>query len=219
MGMRRDGEGDSQKRGYRYRPADVQGGKADDRSADDADSALDDEVDEDEEYATGHGAGGEGNEDEFDEEADDDEGEDEPESEFWPAAELLKGATVEDAELELSYAASVYARLPAAELRLWLLLPDGTRRLVQIDEPHAVWLYRQAHRGDARDFEEYPDHRFELLCTDIRATRSRRHRQLIDRQLELHNELVAVGEELEELERDMREDEAATAGWPGTRWP
>ena len=215
MGMRRDVERDGQKRGYRYRPADVPGAKVGDSAADDAGSALDNEVDEDEKFPAGYEGDGEGDEDEFDE----DEGEDEPESEFWPAAELLKGATVEDAELELSYAASVYARLPAAELRLWLLLPDGTRRLVQIDEPHAVWLYRQAHRGDARDFEEYPDHRFELLCTDIRATRSRRHRQLIDRQLELHNELVAVGEELEELERDMREDEAATAGWPGTRWP
>ena len=210
MSGRRDSDGGEQRRGYRYRPADAPAG-----APDDTDAAFDEDEDDEEGEFDAEAEG-----DDEDAEAEDAEDDDEePESEFWPAAEVLKGATIEDAELELSYAASVYARLPAAELRLWLLLPDGTRRLVQIDEPHAVWLYRQAHRGDARDFEEYPDHRFELLCTDIRATRSRRHRQLIDRQLELHNELVAVGEQLEELERDMREDEAATAGWPGTRWP
>ncbi|MCY0725914.1 hypothetical protein OVW19_29670, partial [Klebsiella pneumoniae] len=79
--------------------------------------------------------------------ADDEEegegGEDEQESEFWPAAEVLKGATVEDAELELSYAASVYVNTPAATMRLWLRMPDGRRRLVQVDEPHTVWFYRQ----------------------------------------------------------------------------
>jgi hypothetical protein len=42
---------------------------------------------------------------------------------------------------------------------------------------------------------------------------------LIDRQLTLHEELVAVGEELEELDHDTQEDENATTDWPGTRWP
>ena len=209
MGIRRDGDSerdDAGRRGYRYRPADAPA----DESGDEGDGADDDRVDA--------GAIAEGEDQaEFDE-AEDEEEED-LESEFWPAAEVLKGATVEDAELELSYESSVYANLPAAELRLWLRWPDGTHRLVQIDEPHAVWLYRAARGSSGRDFEEYPDHRFELLCTDIRATRARRQRQLIERQLALHNELVAVGEELEQLERDMREDDSATAGWPGTRWP
>lgn len=195
MGIRRDEEHrEETRRGYRAR---LPRPEPDDALADD--TAEDGEPDAD-------GA-------EFEEDLD------ERPSEFWPATETLKGATIEDAELELSYAASVYANLPAAELRLWLRLPDGARRLVQIDEPHAVWLYRAARRGSEREFEEYPDQRFELLCTDVRAMRARRQRQLIDRQLALHQEIVAVGEELEELERDIREDEQSTADWPGASWP
>lgn len=215
MGGQGDGEGG--RRGYRYRAVDVP-----DTADDDPDRPEDDAV----EGEGGHGAlaGGRTDDDELDAETfadDEDEGEDEedePPSEFWPAAELLKGATVEDAELELSYGASVYANLPAAELRLWLRLPDGTLRLAQIDEPHAVWLYRETRQGSG-DFGEYPDHRFELLCTDLRASRARRQRQLIDRQLALHDEIVAIGEELEQLEHEMRDDATATADWPGTRWP
>ena len=139
-------------------------------------------------------------------------------SEFWPAAEVLKGATVEDAELELSYAASVYVNTPAATMRLWLRMPDGRRRLVQVDEPHTVWFYRQDPR-DAENFEEYPDHRFELPSSDLRVVRARRRRQLIDHQLALHEQLVAVGEELEQLEQDIQDDDTATADWPGSRWP
>ena len=202
MGVRRgDERDDEQRRGYRYQPMEVPSGEPD---PDDPDLEAGHDADD---------ADADGDDAEFEEDLD------ERPSEFWPAAEALKGATIEDAELELSYAASVYANLPAAELRLWLRLPDGARRLVQVDEPHGVWLYRGVRGGDPREFEEYPDHRFELLCSDVRAGRGRRQRQLIDRQLALHEELVAVGEELEELERDMREDEQATAGWPGTRWP
>ncbi len=206
MGIQRGGDGqrnEGRRPGYRYRPLDAASKEpeaTDEVEDDDTEAALDEDGDDD------------GDED-------DEDDDDLPESEFWPAADLLVGATIEDAELELSYEASVYANLPAAELRLWLKLPDGASRLVQIDEPHAVWLYRAAHQSSPRDFEEYPDYRFELLCTDVRATRARRMRQLIDRQAALHNELMAVGEELEELERDVREDEGATAGWPGTRWP
>jgi hypothetical protein len=199
------GRDDDRRRGYRYRPADAADDEPDAPRDDEPAAAADADADAD--LA-----------EDIDDEAEEEDAA-EPPSEFWAAAELLKGAMVEDAELELSYAASVYANLPAAELRLWLRLPDGTRRMVQVDEPHAVWLYREAHRSSGRDFEEYPDQRFELLCTDVRATRARRQRQLIDRQLALHDELVAVGEELEELERDMREDEGATADWPGARWP
>lgn len=211
MGIRRDGDSgrdDVGRRGYRYRPADA---PADEPDAEDG-------GDESNHGGTDATPGG-GEEDATGLDEAEDEEEEDLESEFWPAADLLKGATVEDAELELSYESSVYANLPAAELRLWLRLPDGTHRLVQIDEPHAVWIYRAARGSTGRDFEEYPDHRFELLCTDIRATRARRQRQLIEHQLALHNELVAVGEELEQLERDMREDDTATAGWPGSRWP
>ena len=210
MGWRRSSEGeDEARRGYRRRLPGAPGVPDGDEHEDDdleATAALDDD---DEDYA----------EDEDNDEAEFEEDLDERPSEFWHGAELLRNATIEDAELELSYAASVYADLPAAELRLWLRLPDGTRRLVQIDEPHAVWLYRGARGADDREFEEYPDQRFELLCTDVRAMRARRQRQLIDEQARLHEELVAAGEELEELEREMREDQEATAGWPGTRWP
>ena len=209
MSGRRDDERDGgQKRGYRYRPADATAAKPGEDD-DDLAAELDDEADElDDEFDKG--------------EADDegDEGDDEePPSEFWPAAELLKGATITDAEVELSYSASVYVNTPAAEMRLWLKMPDGTSRLIQIDEPHAVWLYRQAHHAGDRDFEEYPDHRFELPSTDLRVLRARRRRELIDRQLRLHEELVTVGEELEEIDRDSQEEENATTGWPGTRWP
>lgn len=200
-GRRGDEPEEQARRGYRSRPQDAPDGRPGGEDDLVADAALaDDEAEADADA-------------EFDEDLD------ERPSEFWHGAELLRGATVEDAELELSYAASVYADLPAAELRLWLRLPDGTRRLVQVDEPHAVWLYRGVHGRDDREFEEYPDQRFELLCTDVRALRARRQRQLIDEQARLHQELVAAGEELEELERDMREDQEATAGWPGTRWP
>ncbi len=205
---RGDGSGDGERRGYRYRPADVAANSADE--ADDepasplaeADDERDDAADDDEEY----------------DEDEDDDG-DEPPSEFWPAAELLKGATITDAELELSYSASVYVNTPAAELRLWLRLPDGRLRLVQVDEPNAVWLYRQAPGAPDREFEEYPDHRFELPSSDLRVLRARQRRQLIDRQSQLHEELVALGEELEDLDRDAREDAQATADWPGTTWP
>ena len=212
MGWRRSSEGeDEARRGYRRRlPGAPDGRDEVEVEVEDleASAALDDD---DDDYAEDDEDGAD--EAEFEEDLD------ERPSEFWHGAELLRGATVEDAELELSYAASVYADLPAAELRLWLRLPDGTRRLVQIDEPHAVWLYRGARGTDDREFEEYPDQRFELLCTDVRAMRARRQRQLIDEQARLHEELVAAGEELEELERDAREDEEATASWPGTRWP
>ena len=214
MGWRRSSEGeDEARRGYRRRLPGAPGDR----------DEVEVEVEDDDLEAA---AALDDDDDDFAE--DDEDGEDEAEfeedlderpSEFWHGAELLRGATIEDAELELSYAASVYADLPAAELRLWLRLPDGTRRLVQIDEPHAVWLYRGAQAAGDRDYEEYPDQRFELLCTDVRAMRARRQRQLIDEQARLHEELVAAGEELEELERDAREDEEATAGWPGTRWP
>ncbi len=129
----------SQRRGYRYRPADAPESDARDETptgalAEDED-AIDD-ADLDEEFAD-----------------DDDADLDEPPSEFWPAAELLKGATIANAELELSYSASIYVNTPVAELRLWLQLPDGTVRLAQIDEPQSVWLYRQAHGASGRDFE------------------------------------------------------------------
>jgi hypothetical protein len=204
-GQRNNDEPEQPKRGYRYRPAD-QPASVPDEDDDDLTAKLDDEDDE--------------LDDEFDEDDEaDEDGDEEPPSEFWPAAELLKGATITDAELELSYSASVYVNTPAAELRLWLRMPDGTNRLVQIDEPHAVWLYRQAHHAGDRDFEEYPDHRFELPSTDLRVLRARRRRELIDRQLSLHEELVTVGEELEEIDRDSQEEDNATADWPGTRWP
>jgi hypothetical protein len=201
-----------QRRGYRYRPADAPESTSDERDetlagalaedTDDLDAAdLDDAFEDDEDIE------------------DDDEDDDEPPSEFWAAADLLKGATITNAELELSYSASVYVNTPAAELRLWLQLPDGTVRLVQIDEPQSVWLYRQAHGASGRDFEEYPDHRFELPSSDLRVLRARHRRQLIDRQTSLHEELVSLGEELEELDRDANEDAVATADWPGTRWP
>ena len=190
----------NQRRGYRYRPADAKPVPPANAAADD--DELDD-LDDD---------------DEFDDE-DEAGGDEEQPSEFWPAAELLKGATITDAELELSYEASVYVGMPAAELRLWLKMADGSARMVQVDEPHAVWLYRQAHRSSDRDFEEYPDHRFELPSADLRALRTRRRRQLIDRQVALHEELVALGEELGELEGDINEEETETAKWPGTRWP
>ncbi len=204
----------SQRRGYRYRPADAPESDARDETptgalAEDED-AIDD-ADLDEEFADDDDA-------DLDED-DDDEDDDEPPSEFWPAAELLKGATIANAELELSYSASIYVNTPVAELRLWLELPDGTVRLAQIDEPQSVWFYRQAHGASGRDFEEYPDHRFELPSSDLRVLRARHRRQLIDRQTALHEELVALGEELEELERDTNEDDTTTADWPGTRWP
>lgn len=203
-----------QRRGYRYRPADAPESDARDETptgalAEDED-AIDD-ADLDEEFA--------GDDDADLDEDDDDEDDDEPPSEFWPAAELLKGATITNAELELSYSASIYVNTPVAELRLWLQLPDGTVRLAQVDEPQSVWLYRQAHGASGRDFEEYPDHRFELPSSDLRVLRARHRRQLIDRQTALHEELVALGEELEELERDTNEDDTTTADWPGTRWP
>lgn len=203
---RGDGSGGGERRGYRYRPADAAESAPDEADverdttlAEDADTLDDAELD--------------------DEEYDEDEDDDEPPSEFWPAAELLKGATITDAELELSYSASVYVNVPAAALRLWLRLPDGRMRLVQVDEPNTVWLYRQAPGAGDRDFEEYPDHRFELPSSDLRVMRARQRRQLIDRQSQLHEELVALGEELEELERDANEDEQTTADWPGTKWP
>ena len=201
-----DSEQDQTRRGYRHRPADAsqdKPGKPDDeRDAQlDEDEVADDELDEGDELAD-----------------DEEEGEDDQESEFWPAAEVLKGATIEEAELELSYAASVYVNTPAATLRLWLRMPDERRRLVQVDEPNTVWLYRQDPR-DAENFEEYPDHRFELPSSDLRVMRARRRRQLIDQQLALHEQLVAVGEELEQLEQDLQDDENATADWPGSRWP
>ena len=202
-----------QRRGYRYRPADATGPEPDERDEtpvgalpEDADEV--DDADLDDEY--------EDDDTDLDDDGDDD---DEPPSEFWPAAELLKGATITDAEMELSYSASIYVNTPVAELRLWLQLPDGTVRLVQIDEPQSVWLYRQAHGASGRDFEEYPDHRFELPSSDLRVLRARHRRQLIDRQTSLHNELVSLGEELEELDRDANEDDVTTADWPGTRWP
>jgi len=191
---------DQTRRGYRYRPADAAAGKAEK-----PDDELDAQLDEDEDEVA-------------DDELDDEEAGDDQPSEFWPAAEVLKGATVEEAELELSYAASVYVNTPAATLRLWLRMPDGRRRLVQVDEPHTVWFYRQDPR-DAENFEEYPDHRFELPSSDLRVMRSRRRRQLIDQQLSLHEQLVAVGEELEQLEQDIQDDDTATADWPGSRWP
>lgn len=191
---------DQTRRGYRYRPADAAAGKAET-----PDNELDAQLDEDEDEVA-------------DDELDDEEAGDDQPSEFWPAAEVLKGATVEEAELELSYAASVYVNTPAATLRLWLRMPDGRRRLVQVDEPHTVWFYRQDPR-DAENFEEYPDHRFELPSSDLRVMRSRRRRQLIDHQLSLHEQLVAVGEELEQLEQDIQDDDTATADWPGSRWP
>lgn len=201
MGYRRNDERDAAYRqGYRYQPLRPPGREAADDDAPDAetDDVADLEHDEAEVAV---------------------EGEDEARpSEFWPAAEFLKGATIEDAELELSYEASVYVDLPAAELRLWLRLPDGSRRYVQVDEPHAVWLYRE-DAATAGQFEDYPDHRFDLPCTDLRGLRARRRRELTDRQRALHNEIVAVGEALEELDREGREDEDATAGWPGTQWP
>ena len=75
----------------------------------------------------------------------DDEDEDEPPSEFWPAAELLKGATITDAELELSYSVGLRQH---ARRRIAPLAADARWRcrMVQVDEPHAVWFYRQAHR-------------------------------------------------------------------------
>ena len=199
-----DDERDPTRRGYRYRPAD-----APQEKAEKPDDELADEDDDLAEEGTSDG-------DEFEDgEAGDEE---ERESEFWPAADMLKGATIDDAELELSYAASVYVNTPAATLRLWLKMPDGRRRLVQVDEPHTVWFYRQDPR-DAENFEEYPDHRFELPSSDLRVIRARRRRQLIDHQLALHEQLVAVGEELEQLEQDIQDDDTATADWPGTRWP
>jgi hypothetical protein len=200
-----------QRRGYRYRPADAPEPEERDETptgalAEDEDATDDADLDE-EEF-----------EDNEDDDADRDE-DDEPPSEFWAAAELLKGATITDAVLELSYSASVYVNTPAAELRLWLRLPDGTVRLAQIDEPQSVWLYRQAHGASGRDFEEYPDHRFELPSSDLRVLRARHRRQLIDRQTALHEELVSLGEELGDLDRDANEDDVTTADWPGTRWP
>jgi hypothetical protein len=198
-----DNEQEQTRRGYRYRPADAPSGKAE----------TDDELEEDE-LADGELEA----EDDESTAGEDEEEEADQESEFWPAAEVLKGATVEEAELELSYATSVYVNTPAATLRLWLRMPDGRRRLVQVDEPHTVWFYRQDPR-DAENFEEYPDHRFELPSSDLRVMRSRRRRQLIDHQLALHEQLVAVGEELEQLEQDIQDDDSATADWPGARWP
>jgi hypothetical protein len=200
-----DNERDQTRRGYRYRPADASGDKPE-KSDDELYAPLNEDEDEaaDDKLA--------------DDEEEGEEGEEDQESEFWPAAEVLKGATVEDAELELSYAASVYVNTPAATMRLWLRMTDGRRRLVQVDEPHTVWFYRQDPR-DAENFEEYPDHRFELPSSDLRVVRARRRRQLIDHQLALHEQLVAVGEELEQLEQDIQDDDTATADWPGSRWP
>lgn len=204
---RGDGSDGGERRGYRYRPADAAAANPDEDDAKKAEPDAEDDAELND---------AEVDDEEYDDE--DDDG-DEPPSEFWPAAELLKGATITDAELELSYTASVYVNTPAAELRLWLKLLDGRMRLVQIDEPNAVWLYRQAPGAADREFEEYPDHRFELPSSDLRVLRSRHRRQLIDRQSQLHEELVALGEELEELDGDAREDEQATADWPGTSWP
>ena len=199
--------GGKERRGYRYRPADAAANEPDDALLNEADDDEQDELDGVELAAE-------------DTDLDDaDEDDDEPPSEFWPAAELLKGATITDAELELSYSASVYVNTPAAELRLWLRMPDGQMRLIQVDEPQSVWFYRQAHGSEERDFEEYPDHRFELPSSDLRVLRARHRRQLIDRQSLLHEELVALGEELEQLDQDTHEDEVATADWPGTKWP
>ena len=208
MSSGRDGDTeDKPRRGYRYRPADAAANEPDDALLNEADDDEQDELDDAELDAE-------------DADLDDeDEDDDEPPSEFWPAAELLKGATITDAELELSYTASVYVNTPAAELRLWLRMPDGQMRLIQVDEPQSVWFYRQAHGSEERDFEEYPDHRFELPSSDLRVLRARHRRQLIDRQSALHEELVALGEELEQLDQDMHEDEVATADWPGTKWP
>ena len=197
-------EGNKQ-RGYRYRPEGTPTEKAAaqiDGEAEENEELEDDELEEAVEES----------------EDEDDEDEEERESEFWPAAEMLKGATIEDAELELSYTASVYVDIPAATFRFWLRMADGTRRLVQVDEPNTVWFYRQDHR-DPENFEEYPDHRFEMPGSDLRVMRARRQRQLIDQQLALHEQLVSVGEELEQLEQDIQDDETATADWPGTRWP
>ncbi len=191
-------------RGYRYRPADAQSEKPATPIAGEDEEFEEDELEEE-------------LEDSEDDDAEDGE-EEERESEFWPAAEMLKGATIEDAELELSYTASVYVNIPAATFRFWLRMSDGTRRLVQVDEPNTVWFYRQDHR-DPENFEEYPDHRFEMPGSDLRVMRARRQRQLIDQQLALHEQLVSVGEELEQLEQDIRDDDTATADWPGTRWP
>ena len=205
-----------QRRGYRYRPVDAPASDERDESPTGAlaeGAAATADVGLGEEFADDKDA----DLDMHDE--DEDEDEDEPPSEFWPAAELLKGATIANAELELSYSASIYVNTPVAELRLWLQLPDGTLRLAQIDEPQSIWLYRQAHGASGRDFEEYPDHRFELPSSDLRVLRARHRRQLIDRQTALHEELVALGEELEELDRDANEDAVTTADWPGTRWP
>jgi len=212
MSSGRDGDSEGkERRGYRYRPADTAASEPDDALLD---GVEDDELDEldDAELDAEEVDEGDANED-------DDEDEDEPPSEFWPAAELLKGATITDAELELSYSASVYVNTPAAELRLWLRMPDGRMRLIQVDEPQSVWFYRQAHGAEDRDFEEYPDHRFELPSSDLRVLRARHRRQLIDRQSALHEELVALGEELEQLDQDTNEDDVATADWPGTKWP
>jgi len=206
-----DDERDPTRRGYRYRPADASQDKRD-KPDDELEAQLDaedDELADDDELEDGE---------EGDEEDDEEGDEEERESEFWPAADVLKGATVDDAELELSYATSVYVNTPAATLRLWLRMPDGRRRLVQVDEPNTVWFYRQDPR-DAESFEEYPDHRFELPSSDLRVMRARRRRQLIDHQLALHEQLVTVGEELEQLEQDIQDDDTATAEWPGTRWP
>lgn len=208
MSSGRDGDSEGkERRGYRYRPADADTGAPDDALLGEDE---DDELDESDDTLLDDADADEGDEDEDD---------DEPPSEFWPAAELLKGATITAAELELSYSASVYVNTPAAELRLWLRMPDGQLRLIQVDEPQSVWFYRQARGTEARDFDEYPDHRFELPSSDLRVLRARHRRQLIDRQSALHEELVALGEELEQLDQDTHEDEAATADWPGTKWP
>ncbi len=212
MSSGRDGDTEGkERRGYRYRPADA-ANESDDPLLNEAE---DDEVDELDDVELDGEDADESDEDEGDEDEDDDE----PPSEFWPAAELLKGATITDAELELSYSASVYVNTPAAELRLWLRMADGQMRLIQVDEPQSVWFYRQAHGSEERDFEEYPDHRFELPSSVLRVLRARHRRQLVDRQSSLHEELVALGEELEQLDQDTHEDEVATADWPGTKWP
>ena len=82
MGVRRGDERDEeQRRGYRYQSMEVPSGEPD---PDDLDPE------------TGHDA------DDADADADNAEFEedlDERPSEFWPAAEALKGATIEDAEL------------------------------------------------------------------------------------------------------------------------
>ena len=202
-------EGNKQ-RGYRYRPENTKPEEPTTQPADE--DAENEEADVDELETAAAELGGE-------DEGEDEDGDDgERESEFWPAAEMLKGATIEDAELELSYTASVYVNIPAATFRFWLRMPDSTRRLVQVDEPNTVWFYRQDHR-DSENFEEYPDHRFEMPGSDLRVMRARRQRQLIDQQLALHEQLVSVGEELEQLEQDIQDDDTATADWPGARWP